>query len=122
MAKSDYVKLLFVRDAFYNGECVYQAGKIYSVKTEAGFADRWIKRGNAVFAKDAEKELELGSADAVVPSVPEVPQAPVEPVQDLEPVVPEEAPEQVLETVQEQTQDIAKDEHKSKKSGKNKNK
>lgn len=39
------MKLKFNSDAWYNGVRLYEAGKIYEVSEENGFAARWIKRG-----------------------------------------------------------------------------
>jgi hypothetical protein len=39
------MKLKFNSDAWYNGLRLYEAGKIYDVPDENGFAIRWLKRG-----------------------------------------------------------------------------
>lgn len=47
------IKLKFDKDMFYNGECVFKAGETYDVKTENGWADRWIKRGGMEVLEEA---------------------------------------------------------------------
>lgn len=42
------MKLKFNKDAFYNGQLVFEAGKIYDVEEKQGYAQRWITRGVAV--------------------------------------------------------------------------
>lgn len=39
------MKLKFHVDTFYAGQLVFEAGGIYEVSEEAGWANRWIKRG-----------------------------------------------------------------------------
>jgi hypothetical protein len=39
------MKLKFNSDAWYNGQLMFESGKIYEVTEEFGFAQRWINRG-----------------------------------------------------------------------------
>jgi hypothetical protein len=50
----DSIKLQFDKDMFYGKDCIFKAGQVYDVKTENGWADRWIKRGG-VEVIDVEK-------------------------------------------------------------------
>ncbi|RTL04470.1 hypothetical protein EKK58_10435 [Candidatus Dependentiae bacterium] len=51
------VKLKFSNDMFYNSEVIFQAGKVYEVETEKGWADRWIKRGAEVVQDEVKPEV-----------------------------------------------------------------
>lgn len=42
------MKLKFIKDAIYNGQLVFEAGKIYEVEEKQGYAQRWLTRGIAV--------------------------------------------------------------------------
>lgn len=60
------MKMKFNEDKFYNGELIYKAHQVYDISEDAGWADRWIRRGGVVV-----KEEVMAKDKEVIQNTPE---------------------------------------------------
>lgn len=63
----------FLEDKFFDGNLIFEKGKVYEISEENGWADRWIRRGGIVVSempienKKIEPPVEEVQTEAVQP-------------------------------------------------------
>lgn len=64
------MKLKFFKDAYYNGQLMFEAGKTYEVSEKDGFANRWLTRGAVKVVEELQVESAPEKIEEVIESQP----------------------------------------------------